>query len=550
MNAALFRSAYTPVIYEMRDCAVALMDADARPLGQSTGVPLFLCNLEVCVQHVIDTFGKDWLHPGDIIAMNDPYIQGSHLHDVTVFGPIFYHGDLVGFAATRAHWLDVGGKDPGSTMQSIDVFQEGMRISPTKVIKEYEPQPEWMAFLRNNSRAGYELIGDFNAQVTACRTGEERFCRMIDKFGYEVFEAAKQRIFEQADRLHRDAVSLIPDGVYEASGELDSDGVIEEPVPVRVRITVAGDTMEVDLEGTAGRRKGPINCGFAQTVSAVQYAYKSLVLPEMAITHGSFSPLSVLIPDDCFLNAKEPDPCEWYFSGLGLLVSLIISALAPALGDDAVAPDYGDSMVIGLSGERGSARKVWMVSEATAGGWGAHGRGDGESALINMNNGELKNIPVEVYESKYPVQITEFSIRTDSGGAGRFRGGCGVVRRYRLTEEADVSLWFERSLTPAWGLHGGLAGSPPSCTAENETVMWEGLKVNRMTLETGTIVTVRTGGGGGYGNALERPAGDVARDVRQRLVSIESARSVYGVVIDPISGDVDDIETAKIRARR
>ncbi len=548
MNAALFRSAYTPVIYEGRDCAVALLDGDGEPLGMSTGVPIFLGNLEVCVKIAIEQFGLDWFGPGDIVAMNDPYLQGTHLHDVTVFGPIFHAGSLVGFAATRAHWQDVGGRDPGTTMGSIEVFQEGFRMGPTRVVKGYEPLPEWMDFLRRASRFGYELMGDFSAQVAAVRTGEARVSRMLDRVGVGVFGAAKERIFAQAEALDRAAISELPDGTYRAEGWLDNDGYGDEPVRVCVAVTIEGDRMVVDLEGSSPATRGPVNCGYAQTVSAVRLAYKALINTYLPVTGGTFATLEVRVPDDCVFNAKEPAACEWYFTGLGLLCDLIMTALAPAVGDRVVGPHYGDSMVINLNGiDASRPRPLWVVIEPTAGGWGAHPGGDGESALINLTNGSFKNIPVEVYESKFPVRIERFSIRTDSGGPGRWRGGCGVIRSYRLLDDANLSVWFERSVTPAWGLSGGMQAVGPRVYADGPAGPWEGLKANRLPLPAGTLVTIETGGGGGYGPPLERPPSEVLRDVRERYVSVEGAARDFGVVLGATHCDVDSVATERRR---
>ncbi len=549
MNAALFRSAYTPVIYEGRDCAVALLDSDGEPLGMSTGVPIFLGNLEVCVKICLERFGREWFGPGDVVAMNDPYLQGTHLHDVTVFGPIFHRHRLVGFAATRAHWADVGGKDPGTTMESIEVFQEGFRIGPTRVVKGYEPLPDRMDYLRRASRFGYELMGDFSAQVAAIRTGEQRLVRMLDRVGVEVFEAAKANIFRQAEELDRAAIRELPDGRYHAEGYLDDDGAGNGPVPVAVTVTIEGDGMVVDLEGTSPAVRGSINCGISQTVSAVRLGYKALINTHLPVTGGTFASLEVRVPDDCLYNAKEPAACEWYFTGLGLLCDLMVTALAPAVGDQVVAAHYGDSMVINVNGiDRARTRPLWVVIEPTAGGWGARPGGDGESALINLSNGSFKNIPVEVYESKFPVRIEQFSMRTDSGGAGRWRGGCGVVRSYRLLQDAKVSVWFERSVTPAWGLAGGGTARGPAVRAEGPAGSWSALKANCVDFPAGTLVTVETGGGGGYGPARERPASEVQRDVRQRYVSVDGARRDYGVVLSPVSLQVDEAATAQLRA--
>ena len=549
MNAALFRSAYTPVIYEGRDCAVALLDADGEPLGMSTGVPIFLGNLEVCVKLTIERFGRDWFEPGDVIAMNDPYLQGTHLHDLTIFGPIFHEAQLVGFAATRAHWQDVGGRDVGTTMGSIEVFQEGFRMGPTRVVKGYEPLPDWMDFLRRASRFGYELMGDFGAQVAAIRTGEKRFAAMLDRVGVDVFEAAKANIFRQAEALDRAAIRDLPDGTYHAEGYLDDDGQGTGPVPVAVTVTIEGDRMTVDLAGTSRAVRGPINCGVSQTVSAVRLSYKALINTDLPVTGGTFATLEVRVPDDCIFNAKEPAACEWYFTGLGLLCDLIVTALEPAIGDQVVAPHYGDSMVINVNGvEQSRRRPLWVVIEPTAGGWGAFPGGDGESALINLTNGSFKNIPVEVYESKFPVRIERFAIRKDSGGAGRYRGGCGVVRAYRLLSPASVSVWFERSVTPAWGLAGGGSAMPPVIVAEGPAGSWSGLKANCAAFPAGTLVTIETGGGGSYGPAFTRPPEEVARDVRERYVSQEAARDLYGVVVRPGDLEVDEEATSARRA--
>lgn len=549
MNAALFRSAYTPVIYEGRDCAVALLDADGEPLGMSTGVPIFLGNLEVCVKLTMERYGRDWFEPGDIVAMNDPYLQGTHLHDVTVFGPIFFDSKLVAFAATRAHWQDVGGRDPGTTMGSIEVFQEGFRMGPTRVVKSYDPLPDWMDFLSRASRFGYELMGDFDAQVAAIRTGERRVVRMLERVGLDVFDAAKTNIFQQAEELDRTAVRELPDGRYHAEGYLDDDGQGSGPVPVSVTVEIRGDHMTVDLEGTSPAVRGPINCGYAQTVSAVRLAYKALINTDVPVTGGTFATLEVKVPDDCIFNAKEPAACEWYFTGLGLLCDLMVTALGPAMEDGMVAAHYGDSMVISVSGlDHSRARPLWVVVEPTAGGWGAQPGHEGESALINLTNGSFKNIPVEVYETKFPVRIDRFAVRTDSGGPGHWRGGCGVVRSYKLLSDANVSVWFERSVTPAWGLAGAGSAMGPAVTADGPAGHWSALKANTVSFRAGTVVTVETGGGGGYGSPFDRPPECVQRDVARHYVSVEGARSSYGVVLDPESLEVDEVGTEALRA--
>ena len=233
MNAALYRSAFSSIIYEGRDSAVALLDKNGDMLGQSTGVPIFIGNIDVCVKYAIERYGDD-LSPGDVIAMNDPYLQGTHGHDVTIIGPIFHKKRLVGYAASRAHWQDIGAIDAGTTMGSTSIFHEGIRLGPTRIVQAYKPIREWFDLLRLNNRMKDIMIGDLNAQIAAIRTGERRLNQMLDRVGVDVFESAKENIYRQSEKLDREAIAAIPDGTYSAEGHLDNDGVTDEPIPVKV----------------------------------------------------------------------------------------------------------------------------------------------------------------------------------------------------------------------------------------------------------------------------------------------------------------------------
>lgn len=528
MNAALWRSAYSAVIYEGRDSAVALLDADGNMLGQSTGVPLFVGAIDACVHHVLDYYGED-MAPGDIFIMNDSYMQGTHLHDITAIGPVFHGGELVGFGAARAHWNDIGAIDPGSTMGSTSIYHEGLRLGPTRIVKQGSPVREWYDHLRLNTRLPDVSIGDLNAQIASIKTGQRRLSMLLDRIGIDVYRSACRNIFEQSRKMDREAIKRLTDGTYSRAGYLDDDGVGDEPVKVALKLTIEGDRMIVDLEGTSGPVAGSVNCGAVQTKSLLRLAYKTMINPERAITGGSFETMTVNIPDECMFNAKEPAACEWYFTGLGLLADLMISCMSEALPERATAAHYGDSMVAAFfSVDPG--RGQWIAIEPTAGGWGARSDGDGENALINLVNGGFRNISAEVYETKFPVRVEEFSLRRDSGGAGRWRGGCGVVRIYKLLEGCYGALWFERSKSPAWGLRGGSPGQGPA----NRIAFPDGreerpLKMRARELPAGTVIDTRTGGGGGYGNPKARPLQEVQSDVLLGLVSREAAWTEYGV---------------------
>ena len=532
MNASLWRSAHSAVIYEGKDSAVALLDEHGNMLGQSTGVPLFIGAIDACVHHVMGYYGED-IAEGDIFIMNDSYMQGTHLHDITAVGPIFHEGELIGFGAARAHWNDIGAIDPGSTMESTSIYQEGLRLGPTRIVSRGAPIREWYDHLRLNTRMPDASIGDLGAQIAAIRTGERRLSQLLGRIGAETYRASCQDIFGQARRLDREAISAIADGTWSREGYLDDDGFGDEPIRVALKLTIEGDRLTVDLTGSSGPVPGSVNCGAKQTESLLRLAYKTMINPDRAITGGSFETMTVKIPDECMFNAQEPAACEWYFTGLGLLADLFISCMSEAIPERSTAAHYGDSMVAGFFSVD-PKRGQWMAIEPTAGGWGGRADGDGESALINLVNGGFRNIPAEVYETKFPVRVEEFSIRTDSGGAGRHRGGCGVVRTYRLLEDCHCALWFERSKTPAWGLNGGADGTGPRIEIRQPDGTVERLlKMRARGFRAGTVIETMTGGGGGNGDPRARPLREVQADVRQGFVSTEAALRDYGARIGP-----------------
>jgi N-methylhydantoinase B len=532
MNASLWRSAHSSVIYEGKDSAVALMDEHGNMLGQSTGVPLFIGAIDICVKHVMDYYGDDIVE-GDIFIMNDSYLQGTHLHDVTAVGPLFHEGELIGFGAARAHWSDIGAMDPGSIMGSTNIYQEGLRLGPTRIVTGGKPVREWYDHLRLNTRLPDASIGDLGAQIAAIRTGQQRLQQLVVKIGPDVYRSACQNIFAQARRFDRDAIAAIPDGTWSRDGFLDDDGVGDDPIKVALTLTVKGEDLIVDLTGSSGPVPGSVNCGASQTVSLLRLAYKTMISSDRAITGGSFETMSVILPDECLFNAREPAACEWYFTGLGLLADLFISCLSEALPERSTAAHYGDSMVAGFFSVD-PTRGQWISMAPPAGGWGGRRDSDGESALINLVNGGFRNIPAEVMETKFPLRLEEFSIRPDSGGAGRYRGGCGVVRTYRVLEDCHGALWFERSRTPAWGLNGGADGAGPYVeTRHPDGSTDNALKMRARPLAAGTVVETMTGGGGGNGSSHMRPFEDVVRDVRRGFVSVEGALKDYGVKIGP-----------------
>jgi N-methylhydantoinase B len=531
MNATLIRSAYTWIIYELKDCSVALLDADHRVLGQSAGLPIFLGNLEVCTRVTEEMYGREVWQQGDVWIMNDSYLAGTHLNDITVFGPIFHDAELVGFGASRAHWLDVGAKDAGAPMDSTEIYQEGLRLGPTKVVEGGAERRDVVDLLGRNSRFSYPAVGDLNAQIACARTGARRLSALIERFGADALAAARDEIFAQTERLERAAIGEIPDGVYEAEGSLDNDGLSDIPVMVRVKIEISGGDMSIDLRETDDAANGPVNCGEAQAISACRVAYKLLVAPDLPTNGGSFAPLSVQVRHGSIVAAEEPSPCAWYFSPLGLLIDLVVKALSPVLPQKVAAASYGDSMIVVATGIDQRTGLGFFHIEPTVGGWGAWDGTDGESGLINSVNAGMKDFPIEILETRIPLHVRRYGFRVGSGGAGKWRGGNGVVRELEIEcDEAYVSLWWERSKTPAWGLFGGRDATPPDVVInpgrDDERHI---LKATRLVLKRGDVIRGLSGGGGGFGNPAERDPDLVRADLRDGQLSAAAAQSLYGV---------------------
>ena len=529
MNANLIRGAYSPIIYEMKDCSVGLFDHKGRLLGQSPGLPVFLGLLEVAVQVVTDKIGLDNFNRGDVFIVNDSYMTGSHLNDVLILVPLFYEEELFGFSVAKAHFVDIGSMDPGQTNNATEIYQEGYRLGPLKIVDAGVPRDDVIDFLTRNSRLPRQIYGDLWAMIAACRTGENRLKELIDRFGLTQIRSASEEVFAQCEKMDREAVRAMPDGEYYSSGVLDNDGRNDQPVPVKVKVIISGDEMTVDLAGSSKQTSGCLNCGFPATISVARMAFKFLVNPKIAITGGTFRNLTVIAEEGSIFNAVEPAACQYYYPHLGLMIDLIFQSLSGAIPDKVIATQGADPMNIMFTGINPRNDEPFISGEATAVGWGAHEGHDGENGMINYGGGDLKNFPVEVMENRYPLLIWKYGLIPDSGGAGRFRGGLGIIREYETLSNTLLSLWFERSKTPGLGLFGGHTGSIPEVRINPETPDEKSmLKVSSLPIPAETKITAITGGGGGYGDPKERKKIFIEEDLADGYVTLQEARSKYG----------------------
>ena len=556
MKINLARSAYNPVVFEMLDFAVGIFDAEANMVAQAPGLPVFLGTLRENVRVVTDDIGGlDKFRPGDMYLMNDPYTSGTHLLDVTCVAPVFDQDEVVGFTTAKMHWVDVGGKDPGSwSNDSRSIYQEGLRLRSVKLYDQGKPIEPVFKVIKYNVRLGESVLGDLRAQVASCRTGEKRFTHILAKYGSETVLTAKSQFMDHAEKMARLAVERIPDGVYQAEGSIDNDSLNldRKNLPIRVTVTVKGSGMTVDLTGSQVQNEGPINCSLATTISAVRVGFKCVTTPWVPINEGSFRPLSVVVPEDSMFNAKYPAPVCQFGMHLMTMIDTIFKALAPALPGKIPAGHYSDLGVLSMSGTDPRNGQEFIHVDSSSGGWGACEGIDGESTLIAIVDGDSKNIPAEIVEHKYPMRLTQFSLYPDSGGPGRFRGGLGHIRDFEvLADNLRVLTSIERHEYKPWGFLGGYEGAVNDAILDPDTSEErEVRKVTNFPIRCGGVLRIISGGGGGYGPPWKRDPGRVLSDVIDGYVTVESARRDYKVAIQ--QGDlqykVNEKETDSLRA--
>lgn len=554
MKTNLMRTAYNMIIYEAQDFTVGLFDADGNTISIGLGLPMFVGGLSDAIKAKLKFYGHDGIRPGDILLTNDAYVMGSHLNHMIFTLPIFHEGELVAFAASMAHWLDVGGVLGGKT---TDIYAEGLQVPIVKIFKEGVQDDELTRLIATNVRFPDLAMGDFRAQVAAVRTGERRMRQMLERYGGDVVKASITDLFRRGEELARQAVRRIPDGEYRAEAFMDDDGVrLGERVPIRVRVRVSGDTMTIDLSEMSPQVAGYFNAGATAGRSAAQVAFKCLTSPDVfPINDGSLRPLQVVLPPGTVVSATKPAAMRWWMTYPMTVVDCVFRAMADVLPDRVVAghhADLGFTFTYGV--DQATGRFFQVLGGPQGGGWGATSRADGQSATICVNDGDTHNAPVEVIEAKTPMlTVEEYALRQDSGGAGRYRGGLGTRMRIRMHTPARMDSWIERTACPPWGLAGGHDAAPNRLwveRADGTRVDFANGKVETVSLAPGDCHVVELGGGGGYGDPRQRPAEDVLADVRAGYVSVEAARESYGVVVVTTEdGDhrIDETATAALR---
>ena len=480
----LIRAAYSSNIKERRDCSAALFDSGGRMVAQAEHIPVHLGAMPEAVRAVREREPE----PGDVFVLNDPYSGGTHLPDVTLVSPVAYEDDVVGYAVTRAHHSDVGGMAPGSMPSgSREIYQEGLIIPPVRLARGGEVLEDPLALILANVRTPEVRQGDLRAQLAANAVAERRVGELIERRGRDVVLAAFDEVIAYSERRAREALRELPDGCFRARGVLEGDGVGDDDIPIEVAVTLRGDTIEVDFEGTAGAVPGNVNCPMAVTRSACYFALRVLLTGDVPANAGTYAPLSIAAPEGSLVNARSPSAVvAGNVETSQRIADTVLLALAQAADVPAQGQGTMNNLVIGGRG--------WTYYETIAGGQGASSSGPGPSAVhVGMSN--TLNTPVEALELEYPMRVERCEIRYDTGGAGEHRGGDGTVRAVRVLEPASLSLLTDRRRHGPEGLKGGEAGEPGRNSLGEEELP---AKVTRE-LSEGDVVCVETPGGGGWG---------------------------------------------------
>ena len=552
MKSNLLRTAYSMIIYEAQDFTVGLFDAEGGTISIGIGLPMFIRGMSETVKAMQRHFAEEGIHEGDVLVTNDAYLTGSHLNHMTFVVPIFHDGGIVGYSACMAHWADIGGALDGMTK---DIWSEGLQMPIVKVWKRGVPSKDLLDVIRINVRIPERAMGDLNAQVAAVRMGSRRFLELIERHGRDAVLEGVRAIMDHTEAVARERVRSIPDGVYEAESFMDDDGVdAGSRIRIKVKVTVAGDEMTVDLTEVAKQVKGFYNSGYAAGMACCQVAFKCLTSPlEKPINEGSFRPLHIILPPGRVVSALRPSPMRWWMTFPMTIVDTIFKALAPAVPERVSAGHHADLLSAAINGRMPGDGRIFLVAGGlVGGGWGAKKGRDGQSATICINDGDTHNSPVEQLEAKYPMRVEKYGLREDSGGAGTWQGGLGTEKVMRALSEFMFNAQVERVHCRPWGLFGGHPGAGNQVSVqvgqEPELRFPNGKVLGRL-LRAGDAYVLRSGGGGGYGSPLERPLERVDSDLQEGYISRQRAERCYGVVFGPGSDRLDVAATDANRSR-
>lgn len=551
----IIRSAYSTNMKERRDVCTAVIDPEGNSVAQVESLAALLGSMLSVVPNIYEKFGKQNVKPGDMFIANDPYHGGgNHLPDIVIAAPAFAGDKLIGWIANIAHHSDIGGKVPGSTSGDADsLFQEGLRIPVIRIREHGELMPSVMDLLLDNTRVPQERYGDLTAQMSANLIGVQRIEEAYERYNDTLIDCM-QELVSYSERRVRAVVKNLPDGEYAYTDYVDGCGEkYPDPLPIKIKVTIAGDSLTFDFTGTADQIEAPINVPYPCTKAAVFFAVKALMGSDIPANEGINRAVKIIAPKGCIVNPNEPAPIGAQIDCSQRLPDTIFGALAPVFPDTVVTAGNGacTTTILAGKGEIGTDN-VFIFHEVIAGGGGACSRYDGLSGVqVNMTN--TSNMPIEATEMEFTrILARKYELKKDSGGAGELRGGCGIERELEILQDNVLYTGLgDRHKFHPWGLAGGLEGGTGGFyrVQPDGTVTRMGHKTTSKPMNRGDVIRVVTPGAGGYGDPKKRPAEKVLKDVVENKVSVEKAKELYGVVITEKAGEysVDEQATAGLR---
>lgn len=550
METALLRAAYSAIVKEGLDASAAVFDRSGNNIAQAAAIPIHLGCMIPSVQTVLGRWPADTMRPGDAFILNDPYAGGTHLPDIAVIRPLFHDGAMVALAVTMSHHQEVGGMVPGSLPpNATELYQEGLRLPPMKLVDAGEPVTPVFDMIRANVRTPDVVLGDLRAQMAACHLAETRVGELVAEIGRAELDEVMAALLDQSEQLTRTRIAEIPDGTYSFTDWMDDDGVdVGTPVEIRATITIDGSDLHVDFTGTAPQTRGPYNCVPASSIAAVYYVLRAVTGEDIPNTSGCYRSVRVTLPEGSLVNPCEPAPVNSRTATVLRLCDAMFGCFAQAIPERMPAAQSGQLLVMNFGGTDPATGATYVTSELGMGGMAARPGLDGVEA-VEASATNCMNVPAEAIEMESPVRVVSWAVWEDSGGAGRWRGGCGTEKVFELTSgTASANYRGERHTTYAWGLAGGLGAAYSRGAVERADGTDETLPSKTMVrLGAGDRLRVCLSGGGGYGDPRTRPPQDVARDVADRRVSRAAARERYGVVIGD-DGRLDEAATEEERA--
>ena len=535
MRATLIRTAFNPVIYEVLDFGISVYDAHMRLIAEATGLTRFLGANDYSLHKGVEYVGAENLHRGDIVLLNYPYWNAAHAYDATMFMPVFESDQHFGYVCLRAHWMDLGAKDPGYVLDSTDMHQEGLIFPGTKVFERGVPDEKILEIIRFNSRMPDLVIGDLHAQVAALRTGERRLGEVVEKFGRAVVDEAIERMIEIGADQTREALRQLPHGSWTATDWVDDDGIGDQMVRMQVTITIDADSFVCDFTGSDPATLGPINMPFGSTIACARVAFKALTTPWDQTNAGHFAPLAVRAEPGSLFHAVYPSATFTQWTG-NLAVELIYKALAQAIPDRVAACSGGDVPGYMMVGQLPESGELFAISNNDLIGWGATEQHDGHGPANHICQTMGRTTPVEVLESRAGMVVERVEIRCDSGGAGRHRGGPGLLRAIRFRSDGEFLSVIKRTKSRPWALAGGCEPDAHQVVLFPGTASEKRVSTARVKVRAGDRVHILTAGGGGHGSPRLREPRLVKRDVAEGYVSVAAAADCYGVEVTHAQG--------------